>query len=256
MDYSDFVQGITFRYIPPSIRRPIGFRGLNQFLRRVGVQLEAWNTRLPCDQAELEHRLRGIGHVPRMSTFAIGALINRGVEAMPPGQAFVNVGVWNGYTFFSGMVHNPDKRCIGLDNFSHKNSPRTAFLQRFEQIRSSQHKFHEADYRDYFRSIHREPIGFYLFDGPHSYQDQLEGLRLAEPFFAPNCLVLIDDTNWDQVRRANLDFISGSDYEYRMLLDVRTPKSGHPTFWNGIMLFQRGALKSRAGNLESQRPAA
>jgi hypothetical protein len=94
------------------------------------------------------------------------------------------------------------------------------------------------DYRDYFAKVHRAPIGFYLFDGPHTYEHQLDGLKLAEPFFAENCLIMVDDTNWEQVRRANLDFIKNSPNQYRMLLDVLTPKSGHPTFWNGEMVFQ------------------
>jgi hypothetical protein len=32
-----------------------------------------------------------------------------------------------------------------------------------------------------------------------------------------------------------------------MLLDVQTPRTGHPTFWNGVMLFERGKLKSATG---------
>jgi hypothetical protein len=32
-----------------------------------------------------------------------------------------------------------------------------------------------------------------------------------------------------------------------MLLDVQTPRTGHPTFWNGVMLFERGKRKSATG---------
>jgi hypothetical protein len=173
-----------------------------------------------------------------MSTFAIGAMINQAVAQLPDGQAFLNIGVWHGYTFFSGLAGNENKRCIGVDNFSLKNSPRAQFLKRFERFASSRHSFHEMDFREYLTRVHRTPIGFYLFDGPHHYSDQLEGLQLAEHHFAENCIVMVDDCNWDQVHGANLDFMQKSPNEYRLLLDKRTPKSGHPTYWNGLMIFQ------------------
>jgi hypothetical protein len=193
---------------------------------------------LPSAEKEIRRRLKPVCRLPRMSTFAIGAMINQGVAQLAEGTAFLNIGVWHGYTFFSGLADNDKKRCIGVDNFSLKNSPREKFLKRLERFASPKHSFHEMDFREYLTKVHRTPIGFYLFDGPHHYADQFEGLQLAEPYFAENCLVMVDDCNWDQVRGANLDFMQKSPNEYRVLLDKRTPKSGHPTYWNGLMIFQ------------------
>lgn len=254
MEVADYVQNIKFRLLQPESPRPSGFRALNNLARKAGIHLEMWMTRLPEDQADMEHRLAHVCKVPRMSTFAIGAIINRAVARMPAGQAYLNVGVWNGFTLLAGMASNPQQVCIGVDNFSHNNSPRTAFLRRFHRWRGPQHEFREGDFREYFATTHRETLGLYLFDGPHTYNDQLDGLQLAEPFFGRGCLVLVDDTNWPQVREANLDFIKRSPYEYRMLLDVQTPRTGHPTFWNGVMLFERGKRKTAA--MAADRPAA
>lgn len=242
-ELADYLSAIRFRYLPPEQPRPRGFRALNLLLRRIGLHLEMWNTALP-DDAAMRRRLAPACRVPRMSTFAIGAVINKAVSLLPPGEVFLNVGVWNGFTLLAGMAGNPQRRCIGVDNFSHKNSPREAFLKRFRAARGPAHEFHTADFRQYLTQTHREPIGVYLFDGPHSYADQRDGLTLAEPFLAERAVVIVDDTNWEQVRRANLDFIAESPFEYRMLLDVRTPKSGHPTFWNGLMVFQKQGRKA------------
>ena len=244
MEVAEYVQKISFRLLKPETPRPSGFRALNILARRAGIHLEMWMTRLPEDQDEMQRRLGTVCKIPRMSTFAIGAIINRAVAQLPAGRAYLNVGVWNGFTLLAGMAANPDKNCIGVDNFSHKDSPRQAFLRRFNRARSVQHVFREGDFREYFASQHQETLGLYLFDGPHTYQDQLDGLSLAEPFFGRGCLVLVDDTNWPQVRQANLDFIKHSPFEYRMLLDVQTPRTGHPTFWNGVMLFERGQRKT------------
>lgn len=238
MDLSEYLKNISFRFLKPKTPRPSGFRGLAILLRRCGIHLEVFNTQLPDDHVEMKRKFKQLCRIPRMSTFAIGSVINRAVAQMTENQAFLNIGVWNGFTFFSGLLENEDKTCIGVDNFSHKNSPKDAFYQRLKHFAGKSHSFCEADFREYLTNIHQQPIGVYLFDGPHTYQDQYDGLALAEPFFSENCIVLVDDTNWEQVRKANLDFMENSPNDYKLLLDERTPNSGHPTFWNGLMVYQ------------------
>jgi hypothetical protein len=174
-----------------------------------------------------------------MSTIAIGALINWTVANMLETQAFVNVGIWHGFTFLSGIVHNPQKTAIGIDNFSQFGGPRDAFLCRFNHYKSNKHIFHEMDCFEYFQKFHRETIGLYVYDADHSYESQLKGLQIAEPFFGPGCLILIDDTNIQSVRKAVISFITTSHHVYRVLLDEPTKNNYHPTFWNGIMILEK-----------------
>jgi hypothetical protein len=197
------------------------------------------NTVLPAKDAEMRERLKEVCKIPRMSTFAIGAMINQAVAQMKPGEVFVNVGVWNGFTFLSGVAHNPDKVCIGVDNFSQFGGPREAFMQRFEKLKSPQHSFFDMDYQEYFKRMHQQKIGFYIFDGPHTYQDQLVGLQVAEPYFSDDCLVLVDDTNWKDPKQATLDFMHNSKNQYELLLDKTTYRNGHITYHNGVMIFKR-----------------
>jgi hypothetical protein len=200
--------------------------------------LEFFNTMIPYHEQELKRTLLRIGNIPRMSTLAIGAFINRGVSQMREGEAFVNVGVWHGFTLLSAMANNTQKRCIGVDNFSEFGKPKQDFLERFDAYRKPRHLFYEMDYLDYFSNVHSGKIGFYLYDGRHDYKNQLCGLKVAEPFFSKNAIILIDDINYDEVRRATTDFISTSPHTYRILLDVSTYCNHHPTFWNGVMILQ------------------
>jgi hypothetical protein len=87
--------------------------------------------------------------------------------------------------------------------------------------------------------MHRGKIGFYIYDGGHSYQDQLRGLQVAEPYFADNCIILVDDTNWNDPRQATFDFMQNSKYNYKLLLDKKTYRNGHITYHNGVIIFQR-----------------
>src|SRR5204862_290454 len=79
--------------------------------------------------------LRELCRVPKLSTYAIGALLNEAVARMPESHTFVNVGVWHGFTFLAGLVGNPDRRCHGIDDFSQFGGPRDEFLERFERLR-------------------------------------------------------------------------------------------------------------------------
>lgn len=204
----------------------------------MNVSMEVLNTKLPAE-AELERAgLRTLSDMPKMSTYAIGAMINYGVSCMPLGTAFVNVGVWHGFSFLSGMIGNNGQKCIGIDNFSRFGGPKAQFMKRYEMHKGPNHYFFERDYRQYFSEIHDDPIGFYLYDGDHSYGHQLSALTIAEPFFSRNCIIMIDDTNWKDPRQATLDFIKMSQKKYQILQDSSTYCNNHPTLWNGIMVLQ------------------
>jgi hypothetical protein len=244
MSYIDYIRRITFRYIKPQtplIPIPIGRVGRfgwSQWSRLKGL-LELVNIRLPHRERHIKKGLQEIGQVPRMSSIAIGALINEGVRQMPIDQAFVNVGVWHGFTYLSGIFDNEEKRCVAIDNFSEFGGPRKEFLKRFQRYSSDQHIFFEMDYQRYFTEVHRGLIGFYIYDGGHTYEEQLNGLQIAEPYFADGCIILVDDTNYDEVKRATHDFVDRSHSTYRTILDEPTYCNYHPTFWNGITVLKR-----------------
>jgi len=214
---------------------PRGYGRIFSFFRKLGLDLEILNTRLP----EPNLVLKSINNIPKMSTYAIGAIINKAVNDMNGSNCFVNVGLWNGYTFFAGLIGNELKKCIGVDNFSEFGGPKEAFLSRFNKIKSEKHYFYEMDYRDYFKNNHQDKIGVYIYDGEHSYKNQLEGLRMAEPFFSDDCLIIIDDTNKKDPRNGTMDFINQSKYKYSIIFDQKTAHNGHPTFWNGLMVLKR-----------------
>ena len=238
MDYVDYIQGISFRFYKP-LMYPKGFTKLSRLLKHFSLSLETLNTKLPYNAKSTQKRLVDLLKIPRMSTFAIGAIINEGVSQMPDECCFVNIGVWHGFTFLAGIIDNPHKRCIGIDNFSEFDGPKDLFLKRFTQYKSPYHSFYDMDYGEYFRNVHEGQIGLYMYDGNHSYGDQRKGLQLAEPFFSDNCVILIDDTNRSEPRQATLDFIQESSSQYRIILDETTCIADHPTFWDGIMILQR-----------------
>lgn len=238
MTTEEYIKRLGFHfYGPHSPCRT--YKTLRWMTRGLRWPLEVMNTKLPTGQSAAAEKLAPLLSVRKMSTFAIAAIINRIVTEMSPAYAFVNVGVWNGYTLLAGMLGNEDKTCVGVDNFSEFGGPRDAFLGNFEKLRSRKHAFHEMDYGAYFASVHSGTMGFYIYDAAHDYENQLKGLQAAEPFFSEDCFVLVDDTNWDEPHQATLEFMEESSNTYELLLDVKTSRNCHPTFWNGIMVFRR-----------------
>jgi Methyltransferase domain len=219
----------------------LGLGTLRKLFLKANMPLDVLNTILPEQDAQLKTRLKEVCKIPRMATFGVGAMINVAVSNLKPDEVFLNIGVWNGFTFLSGVVHNPDKICIGVDNFSEFGGPREAFLARFTKFKSKNHFFYDMDYEEYFRNIHQAKIGLYLYDGGHKYEDQLKGLQLAEPYFSDNCIIMVDDTNWPDPSQATYDFIKQSKNHYEVLLDVKTAGNSHLTYHNGVILLQKAS---------------
>lgn len=183
--------------------------------------------------------------MPKMSTMALGGLINLIVANMPEGQRYVNVGVWYGFSLFAGMLGNSNKICIGVDNFSQLGSPRSSFQDGFMKYGSKYHGFFDMSFQDYFRQYHEGPIGFYFYDGDHSYPCQLDGLKMSEPYFADGCLIMVDDTNQEFPRQATLDFMAQSQNQYEIILDKMTEQPKDEKWWNGIMIIKKLGPKAK-----------
>ena len=235
-----------------SLRFPLERAGrpAAELLELPGAPADVYNARLPAASERVATPLKAICGIPRMSTYAVAALINHAVARMPADQSYLNVGVYAGFSLLAAMVENPERICIGVDNFA-RPSGREGLLRRFDQMKSRAHRFHEMDYLDYFADVHTEPLGVYLYDGDHAYEHQLQGLEVAEPFFAAGCLVIVDDTNWEAPRQATIDFVASSEREYEVLLDSATRDHHHPTFWNGLIVLRATGRKRTAAPAEA-----
>jgi hypothetical protein len=145
------------------------------------------------------------------------------------------------------MVGNPDKVCIGVDNFSEFGGPRDVFMPKFNELKSSNHEFYEMDFRTYFEK-HTRKIGVYYYDALHNFEAQYIGLTIAEPYFSTGCYILVDDWNWNFVREATNRFLQERE-GYQIVLEKRTETSatdhsidvhGQPTtFWNGLLVVKK-----------------
>lgn len=242
---SNALEKIRFRFVQPDqpgaqwdtteLEKPTAYKGFDV------ANTHIWDQQTPVFDLNL---LR----TPRLSTVAIAYLFNILVQQMPKNETYLNIGTWCGFSFFSGIIGNPEKKCIGVDNFSnhHPIQTRTILHQQYQTFRNNNTVFYEMDYENYFKEIHRGPIGVYFYDGDHAYEHQLKGLEYAHPYLTRGSYTVVDDTNDNGALsgkgdpyEATLAFVDAHPGEYSIVLDVHTHENGHPTFWNGLLILKK-----------------
>ncbi|MGH7779752.1 MAG: class I SAM-dependent methyltransferase [Candidatus Binataceae bacterium] len=192
-----------------------------------------------------------LSRVQGMATENKLKLLNLAVAALGEGEVYVEVGCYKGASLVGAAAGNPDARIYACDNFSQFDGATEALAAVLEQFtRQGQVEFHNLDFREFMTRAPWRPakIGAYFYDGGHSFEDQYDGLRFALPHLADDALVVIDDTNKRAARSANA-LIARQVPGFELILNLRTPKNHHPTWWNGIQIYRyraRGPLDSAA----------
>ncbi len=220
------------------VRRPDG--SVATLIQTGSSRIESAIVDFGAADARLRQVLNPLLAIRRMSRLANAAVLNTAVREMDPAHAFVNVGVWNGFTFLAAMAGNEEKTCLGVDNFSEFGGPKEDFLERFVARRTPSHRFFDQDYVDFFAAGLDRQLGVYLYDGEHSYENQYRGLMIADPFYADDAIVIVDDTNLDHARKATLKFAEDSRLEWEVVFERETAALRHLTLWNGLMILQAG----------------
>jgi hypothetical protein len=151
------------------------------------------------------------------------------------GITYAEVGTWMGSTFLCATYGNEKIKASTCDNWSEFGGPKQIFLQNYQGVGSfpgnakafstSEHVIFDQDFRTVdFSTV--APIDIYFFDGPHSRQDQRDGLVMAWDALAPVSIVLVDDWNWGRPRKGTWDALNemGADIHYQA--EIFTPPAG------------------------------
>lgn len=142
---------------------------------------------------------------------------------------YLEIGSWAGSTFCSAIYGN-DLRAVAIDNWSQFGGPVALFFENLANCCSVQTRT-SIVFED-FRKVDYASLGkfnVYLFDGPHAYQDQYDGLAYAWDCLTDEFVFIVDDWNWDGVRAGTLDAIRDLGLEIQSQIEVRTTQdNSHP----------------------------
>jgi predicted O-methyltransferase YrrM len=165
------------------------------------------------------------------------ALLNLAAACLERDEAYVEVGVFHGASLISAMLGNEGKRFVGIDSFAFRDAT-------LEKVHENLARFGltppEILVGDAFELVPRGAlgdvsIGVWYYDAAHSYEAQVEGLRIAEPWLAPGALVIVDDTDWDRVTEA-MDAYLAEQPRARRVLTLDGKSRGAPQWWEGMQV--------------------
>ena len=165
------------------------------------------------------------------------ALLNVAAACLEGDEAYVEIGVFHGASLIAAMLGNDGKRFVGVDSFGFRGAT-------LEKVHENLARFGleppEIVVGDAFELVPAGglgdvSVGVWYYDAGHSYEAQVEGLRIAEPLLAPGALVIVDDTDWDDVVRAMDDYLAEQP-RARRILTLDGKSRGAPHWWEGMQV--------------------
>jgi len=167
------------------------------------------------------------------------ALLNAAASCLQPGESYVEVGTYHGTSLIAAMLDN-DAEFVAIDNWSlgdgsreqlDRNLARFGFAGRADII--------EGDAFETLRSgrLAGRKIGVYYYDNGHEYEQQLDGMRLIEPYLLSPALVIVDDTDWERVEQAVEDYLVQQP-RATQLLRIDGKERGAPHWWEGMRVLR------------------
>jgi predicted O-methyltransferase YrrM len=165
------------------------------------------------------------------------ALLNLAASCLGQDDAYVEVGVYHGASLVAAMLGNEDKRFVGIDALRFSGTS-------LDKIEANLARFGlevpEIIVGDAFElvpagALGDTRIGVWYYDAAHTFEAQVEGLRIAEPRLVPGALLIVDDTDWEDVDRA-LDAYLADQPRARKVLTIDGKSRGAPQWWEGMQV--------------------
>lgn len=180
------------------------------------------------DALAMQHKLpEWIERMEGMSGKKYRYFINNLVSRTPDAR-YLEVGSWTGSTACSALFGNTAVACC-IDNWSQFGGPRELFEKNIAKALGGtrEFKFIEAD----FRKVKYGAIGKYnmfCFDGPHSEADHYDGLAAVQSALDSTFALIIDDWNWENVRKGTFRAIEDLGIRIRAQIEIRTTQDEMP----------------------------
>lgn len=224
------ILGSRFEFVTNNV---LGPTELNTHL--IVAELSTNNSVVDKVKEALSRALAGAGKLGQdildiegMSGHKYRLFINNLIESLE-NPRYLEVGVWAGSTLCSAIYKNR-VRTTAIDNWSEFNGPFDKFFHNLARFKGpgASVSFIERNFRDVnFAALGK--FNVYLFDGPHSAQDQYDGVTIAQPALDDQFVLIVDDWNWKQVREGTQKGLQDARVSIDYKAEIRTTlDNSHP----------------------------
>lgn len=178
---------------------------------------------------------RILDEVPGLARENNLALLNLAASMLEPGESYVEVGTYRGTSLIAAMVGNDDVDFVAIEDFSMSGASRKELEANLQHFALELPTIIEGDAFELVPSgaLAGKAVGVYYYDAGHSYEKQLDGLRMIEPWLADRALLIVDDTDWEEVERATRDYLEQQP-KARLLVWIPGKDNGYPAWWEGV----------------------
>ncbi len=165
------------------------------------------------------------------------ALLNLAAACLESDEAYVEVGVFHGASLVAAMLGNENRRFVGIDSFDFRDATVEKVEQNLSHFGLARPELLVGEVFELVPAgaLGDTRVGVWYYDALHTYEAQLTGLQLAEPWLAPGALLIVDDTDWEQVERA-MDAYLAEQPRARRILSVDGKDRGLPQWWEGMQV--------------------
>ena len=180
---------------------------------------------------------RILDEVPGLARENNLALLNLAASMVAPGESYVEVGTHHGTSLIGAMVGNDETDFVAIDDFSFRDGTLARLESNVERFGLEPPTILEGDAFALVPSgaLGDKVVSVYYYDNGHEYEQQLEALRMIEPWLADRALLIVDDTDWEQVARATHDYLAAQPRS-RMLVWIPGKDNGYPAWWEGVQV--------------------
>lgn len=152
---------------------------------------------------------------------------------------YLEIGVYNGKSFFAAINNSKFNSAIAVDNFSQifhdrGTNPSTVFpeLYKIHAAHKSNVKFLNKDCWSITRDEIDNPINVYFYDGDHAYDAQYKALEYFNNFLTNEFILIVDDWSDKNARQGTADAIKNLNLSIQFEQELL----GHD-WWCDIKIF-------------------
>lgn len=223
------------------------------FFLLVVFKLSAFDLLTPHEQFLIDHVKQSINNAEKgvsklnsnilslegMSSSKIRHFLNN-ICSMP-NTNYLEIGVWKGSTFISSLYCNSSsiKQAVAIDNWSEFSGPKNEFISNCNKfLQYMPYKFFSVDSfnNDVLKGINY-PINIYFYDGNHDVFAHELAFTYYDKFFDDTFIAIVDDWNWEQVKRGTKNAFEALKYEVLYESERFSLGNGDKAnWWNGFYI--------------------
>lgn len=160
-----------------------------------------------------------------------------------PNCNYLEIGTYHGSSSISAIYKNKINYALFIDNWSLFHGDKNIFIDAIRKYNSENNSIRVID-NDCWKidtTTFDKKFNIYLYDGGHDYEDQYKAISHYIGVLDKNCIVLIDDWNWEAVRRGTFDVLRDLNIKIKFKYEIFTEEPhyyvGFDNWWNGIGIF-------------------